>query len=100
MSLKLRDFAQHGAANSVIHRPSLGIHFSSCVFIALAMIGCGAPGDPQPPSPPVPVAVTDLAARQQGNGVQLTFTLPGRTVNGYRLAEPPAIEIFRGKLKL
>lgn len=100
MPLKLRDFAQHGAANSVIRRPSLGIHFPASVFIVLTMIGCGAPGDPQPPSPPVPVAVTDLAARQQGNGVQLTFTLPGRTVTGDRLAEPPAIEIFRGKLKL
>jgi hypothetical protein len=66
----------------------------------LGLVGCGAPGDPQPPSPPVPVAVTDLAARQQGTGVQLTFTLPGRAVNGDRLEEPPAIEIFRGKVKL
>ncbi len=66
----------------------------------LWLVGCGAPGDPQPPSPPVPAAVTDLAARQQGTGVQLTFTLPARTVNGDRLGEPPAIEIFRGKVKL
>ena len=64
------------------------------------LAGCGAPGEPQPPSPPVPVAITDLAAHQLGNGMQLTFTLPGRTVAGDRLVEPPAIEIFRGKVKL
>jgi hypothetical protein len=45
------------------------------------------------------VAVTDLAAHQQGNGVQLIFTLPGRAVSGDRLVEPPAVEIFRGALK-
>jgi len=62
--------------------------------------GCGAPGDPQPPSPPIPAPISDLIARQQGNGVQLVFTLPGRTVSGDRLAEPPAMEIFRGSVKL
>jgi hypothetical protein len=61
--------------------------------------GCGAPGEPTPPSPPIPAAISDLAARQQGNGVQLVFTLPGRTTSGDRLPEPPAIEIFRGSVK-
>src|SRR5215468_2196058 len=75
-------------------RRALGILFS-----ALAWAGCGAPGEPQPPSPPVPSAITDLTAHQQGHGVQLVFTLPGRTTGGERLAEPPATEIFRGELK-
>src|SRR5438128_9981975 len=61
--------------------------------------GCGAPGEPQPPSPPIPVPITDLTAHQHGNGVQLVFTLPSRTISGQRLAEPPAMEIFRGSLK-
>jgi hypothetical protein len=61
--------------------------------------GCGAPGEPQPPSPPIPAAIADLSAHQQGNGVELDFTLPGRATNGERLAEPPATEIFRGTLK-
>src|SRR5215475_7778099 len=61
--------------------------------------GCGAPGEPTPPSPPIPAAISDLSAHQQGNGVELVFTLPGRTVTGERLAEPPAIEIFRGSVK-
>jgi hypothetical protein len=78
-------------------------HIARHVFpIAISILfltGCGAPGEPQPPSPPIPAAITDLTAHQQGNGVQLVFTLPGRTTGGERLAEPPATEIFRGSLK-
>jgi hypothetical protein len=40
-----------------------------------------------------------LTAHQQGNGVQLVFTVPARSISGDRLAEPPAAEIFRGSLK-
>src|SRR5438128_6412934 len=60
---------------------------------------CGAPGEPTPPSPPIPSAITDLAARQSGDGVLLTLTLPTRTVTNERLTEPPAVEIFRGTLE-
>src|SRR5882762_7791662 len=75
----------------------VGIRFS--LFILLLAGGCGAPGEPTPPSPPVPVAVTDLAAQQVGDAVQLTFTLPTKTVAGERLVEAPAIEILRGTVK-
>jgi hypothetical protein len=72
----------------------------SIVIFSFSLLGgCGAPGEPQPPSPPIPSTVNDLAAHQQGNGVQLVFTLPSRTVAGEKLTEPPAIEIFRGSLK-
>jgi hypothetical protein len=76
----------------------------SFVFLvsALAFLcgaGCGAPGEPTPPSPPVPVAITDLTAHQAGDGVQLIFTLPPRTVAGDRLASPPAVEVVRGMPK-
>jgi len=67
--------------------------------VTLVLLGCGAPGEPTPPSPPVPVAVTDLSAQQAGDAVQLTFTLPGKTITGDKLAEPPAVEIVRGALK-
>jgi len=60
---------------------------------------CGAPGEPTPPSPPIPTAITDLGARQSGDGALLTLTLPMRTVTNDRLTEPPAVEIFRGTLK-
>jgi len=61
--------------------------------------GCGAPGEPTPPAPPVPVAITDLAAHQAGDGVQLVFSLPAKTITGDRLASPPAVEIVRGTPK-
>jgi hypothetical protein len=68
--------------------------------VALLFVGgCGAPGEPTPPAPLVPVAITDLAARQAGDGVQLIFTLPGKTITGDRLASPPAVEIVRGTPK-
>src|SRR5713101_2786574 len=67
----------------------------SLLVFALAA-GCAAPGEPQARRPPVPTAVTDLAARQAGGGVALTFTLPRNTIEGEPLSEPPAIEIYRG----
>ncbi len=67
--------------------------------IFLFLIGCGAPGEPAPPSPPVPTAIVDLTARQAGDGVQLTFTLPAKTIRGERLTDPPSVEILRGSLK-
>jgi hypothetical protein len=67
--------------------------------VLLFLAGCGVPGEPTPPSPPVPAAVADLSAQQAGDAVQLTFTLPGKTITGDKLAEPPAVEILRGALK-
>ena len=61
--------------------------------------GCGAPGEPVPPSPPVPVAIRDLAAHQAGDGVRLSFTLPFNTISGGKLSAPPAVEILRGAVK-
>jgi len=70
----------------------------SCLALLFAA-GCGAPGEPSPPAPPVPVAITDLAAHQAGDGVQLVFGLPAKTITGDRLASPPAVEIVRGAPK-
>jgi hypothetical protein len=76
----------------------------SVVFLVSALAffcgaGCGAPGEPTAPSPPVPVAITDLTAHQAGDGVQLVFTLPPKTVAGDRLLSPPAVEVVRGMPK-
>jgi hypothetical protein len=73
--------------------------FWSLFFVILLLVGCAVPGQPTPPSPPVPEPVGDLVARQQGDGVRLTFTLPDRAVTGDRLVQPPAVEILRGSLK-
>jgi hypothetical protein len=59
------------------------------------LVACGAPADPTPPRPPVPEPVADLAARQSGRNVMLTFTLPAKTTEGDAIQEPPDIEIFR-----
>src|SRR5580700_7169160 len=77
---------------------------ASFVFLVSALAslcggGCGAPGEPTPPSPPVPVAISDLTAQQAGDGVQLIFTLPLKTVAGERLLSPPAVEVVRGMPK-
>jgi hypothetical protein len=69
-----------------------------CGWIALTA-GCGAPGLPTPPSPPIPEAVVDLAARQAGDNVVLTFTLPGKAIDGKRLTETPGFEIYRSPVK-
>jgi hypothetical protein len=69
------------------------------LFVLLLTIGCGAPGEPTAPAPKVPVRITDMAAQQTGDAVQLIFTLPAKTVAGERLAEPPAIEVLRGAVK-
>ncbi len=71
--------------------------FLCCIFLFSA--GCGAPGDPIPPSPPVPAAIKDLAGHQAGDGVQLTFTLPSNSITGEKLSAPPAVEILRGTVK-
>ncbi len=72
-------------------------HFLFSIFLVAG--GCGAPGEPVPPSPTVPVAIADLAAHQSGDGIELVFTLPAKSRSGEKLTSSPAIEILRGALK-
>jgi hypothetical protein len=74
-------------------RPRILFCFLLSIFCLAA---CGTPGDPRAPQPPVPVAVSDLSARQQGERVVLTFTMPQKTIEGDALESAPDIEIFRG----
>jgi len=71
----------------------------SLLFLSVLLAGCGAPGEPTPPSPTVPLAITDLTAHQEGDGALLSFTMPSKSIRGERLAQPPAVEILRGTLK-
>src|SRR2546427_5650989 len=73
-------------------------HFLFSIFCCCALLGCAAPGEPTYRHPPVPEAIGDLAARQVGDAVVLTFTLPRNTIEHRPLAEPPAVEIFRGMI--
>lgn len=72
--------------------------FEAISCIALLVAGCGAPGEPVPPSPPIPVAVSDLSARQVGDSVLLAFTAPNKSTLGDRLAVMPTLEVLRGSL--
>jgi hypothetical protein len=70
----------------------------SCLLACALLAGCAAPGDPTPRHPVIPVAIADLAARQSGSGVVLTFSLPRQSTDRQSLAEPPSIEIYRAAL--
>jgi hypothetical protein len=73
---------------------------TSTILLAIILVAsCGAPGEPQPPVPPTPVAVTDLVARQAGDAVVLTFSMPGRDMLGEKLKDVPTFEVLRGGLK-
>jgi len=70
-------------------------YFLFAVFALSFFTGCGAPGEPAERKSPIPVAVTDLAASQQGNDVILTFTLPKESIERKPLKQLPAVEIYR-----
>ncbi|HET7106031.1 MAG TPA: fibronectin type III domain-containing protein [Candidatus Acidoferrum sp.] len=72
-------------------------YFLFSIFVL--MVGCGAPGEPQPPTPPVPQAIADLAVKQAGDGVLLSFTMPGKSTLGDRLQQVPSFEVLRGALR-
>jgi len=81
-------------------RPAQSVPIFYFLFsIFLFAAGCGAPGEPQPPTPPVPQGIADLAAKQAGDGVLLTFTMPGKSTLGDRLQQVPTFEVLRGSLR-
>lgn len=81
-------------------RPAQPVYlFLFVASIFFLIVGCGAPGEPVPPSPPVPQAITGLAAKQAGDGVLLTFTMPGKSTLGEKLPQTPAFEVLRGNLR-
>jgi hypothetical protein len=73
---------------------ALAFFLIACALVA----GCAAPGEPTARHPVVPVAITDLGARQYGDAFALTFTIPARSMDREPLAEPPIIEIYRAAL--
>jgi len=73
-------------------------HFLISIFVAAlagVVAGCAAPSEPSARHAPIPTAVTDLAAVQQGHRVILTLTLPKKTTDAKALPADPSIEIYR-----
>src|SRR3974390_1461878 len=73
--------------------------FLPLISMWFLVAGCGVPGEPMPPSPPIPTAIRDLTAKQLGDGVLLSFTLPNKSTLGDRLTQTPTMEVFRGRLQ-
>lgn len=71
-------------------------HFLFSVFLAaLTAAGCAAPSEPTARHAPIPTAVIDLAALQQGHRVILSLTLPRKTTDSKPLPADLSIEIYR-----
>jgi hypothetical protein len=79
--------------------PNLLVALCAALFFCFLQIGCAAPGEPTPPSPPIPTQVNDLKAHQLGDAVLLTFTLPTKSTLGERLPSIPTLEVWRGSLR-
>jgi hypothetical protein len=79
-------------------RAAAQVAFVFCVLAGALVAGCATPGEPSPRHPVVPAAITDLAARQTGSAVVLTFSLPHESTDHETLAEAPTIEVYRAAL--
>lgn len=62
---------------------------------ALALAACGRKGAPVPPEWRVPAAAGDLAAVVRESAVELTWTNPGRRVDGTRLRDLVLARVWR-----
>ncbi len=63
--------------------------------LGACLLGCASPDLPTPRHAVVPVPVSDLSARQVGDAVILTFTLPVTSTDLQPLEEMPSVEIYR-----
>jgi hypothetical protein len=61
---------------------------------ALWISGCASPGEPTTRRPPIPTAIGDLAAKQQGNDVILTFRIPNESIDHHPLKQTPTVQVY------
>jgi hypothetical protein len=66
------------------------------ISAATGLYGCGVQGSPRPPRLEHPAKITNLAAVQIGQNLELRFSVPKVTTDGQRLTKPLEIEIMRG----
>ena len=67
-----------------------------CAVGYAAAIGCGSVGEPLYPAVNIPSTVTDLAAIERGNKIDVTFTIPPKTTEGLTLKAIGSIELRVG----
>ena len=65
--------------------------------IGTALLGCGMPGAPLPPSLNLPNRVTDLSAVRTGNQVALTWTMPKRNTDKTLLNAKTVVRVCRNR---
>jgi hypothetical protein len=70
--------------------------FALPLIMACAMVGCGAPAAPAPPSLNLPTPVVNLSAVRIGDSVRLAWTMPTRTTDHLPLRHPVKVQICRG----
>lgn len=68
----------------------------SPLTLALFLAGCGYVGEPLPPALKIPVAVSDLKARQTGAKLAIEFTVPDRTTENLPVTRLGEIDLRAG----
>jgi hypothetical protein len=68
-----------------------------CAAIVATLVGCAAPGAPQPPSLELARPVRDLKATRKGNEVHLTWSVPTDTIDHHALRHVGSTQICRNQ---
>lgn len=80
---------------NLFSRAPLAALASALLAATSLLAGCASPGEPTTRRPPIPTPIGDLAAKQQGNEVILTFKIPNESIDRHRLKQTPVVEVFR-----
>lgn len=66
------------------------------LMLVVCLVGCGYIGPVLPPSPDIPNPVTDLAAIEKGDQVNITFSVPPRTTDSLVIKRYDVIDLAIG----
>lgn len=64
-------------------------------LVCLALAGCGHKGRPLPLQQPLPIAPPDLQARQRGNSMLISWTIPDKNQNETPLTDLAGFNLYR-----
>ncbi len=83
------------SVQSTIRHPQSEMACLSLVVLLVMLVACAKTGDPQPPLVLTPKPAADLAAREYGDQVVLTLSMPTENTNGTPVTTLKRIELFR-----